>query len=99
MNLTFDLLTKQAVHKEVAVRLLKCFENDQPQKEKDISLKDVAEVHRSMDIVKERGMDLSQILFHDVLKISPLFDGDLPSHTNKSSPNAVTSLLLPLMLW
>ncbi|KAK3885497.1 hypothetical protein Pcinc_010238 [Petrolisthes cinctipes] len=114
----------EAVHKEVAVRLLKCIENgkhvycsyrqerlvkktkkinvtiskrklphftDQPQKtpttilkEKDISSKDVAEAQRSMDIVKERGMDLSQILFHDVLKISPLFDGELPSHTNKS---------------
>ena len=37
-----------------------------------------------MDIVKERGMELTQVMPLDVLKTSPLFDGDLPSHTNKS---------------
>ena len=29
-------------------------------------------------------MDLRQILTHNVLSASPLFDGDLPAHTNKS---------------
>jgi hypothetical protein len=110
-----NLLTKLAVDREVAVRLLKCLENgervyrpcrwkrlveetkkmsttiskrklprftDQPQKtpatilqkKKDLSSKDVAEAQRSMDITKERGMDLRQILAHHVLSASPLFD-------------------------
>ena len=65
---------------------------DQPQKtaatilkeKKELSSKDMTEAQRSMDIAKERGMDLRQILGHDVLPMSPLFDGDLPAHANKS---------------
>lgn len=120
-----NILTKLAVDRMVAERLLKCQENgervyrsyrqerliektkkisatiskfklpkfdDQPQKtpatilkdKNSISSKDVAEAQRSMDIAKERGMDLRQILTHDVLLASPLFDGDLPAHVNKS---------------
>ncbi|KAH3725183.1 hypothetical protein DPMN_051018 [Dreissena polymorpha] len=37
-----------------------------------------------MDIAKERGMSLKQILSHDLMSTSPLFDGDLPAHVNKS---------------
>ena len=120
-----NVLTRQAVDREVAVRLLKCLDNgrrvyrsyrqerfvektkkmsttisklklpkltDQSKttpptvmkEKKDISSKDVAEAQRSMDIAKERGMDLGQILTHDVLTSSPLFDGDLPAHATKS---------------
>ena len=120
-----NLLTKLAVDREVAVRLLNSLKNgervycsyrrerlvektkkmsstiskrklpqfnEQPQKtpatilkeQKRLSSKDMAEAHRSMDIAKERGMNLRQILTHDVLPASPLFDGDLPAHVNKS---------------
>jgi len=51
---------------------------------KAISSKDVAEAQRSMDIAKERGMVLKQILSHDLLSSSPKFHGDLPAHVNKS---------------
>jgi hypothetical protein len=37
-----------------------------------------------MDIAKERGMPLIEILSHDLLMTSPLFDGDLPAHVDKS---------------
>ena len=37
-----------------------------------------------MDIAKERGMALKEILAHDLLSSSPLFDGDFPAHVNKS---------------
>ena len=37
-----------------------------------------------MDIAKERGMDLRQILAHNVLSSSQLFDGNIPAHINKS---------------
>jgi hypothetical protein len=53
-------------------------------KKNDLSFKDMAEAHRNMDIAKERGMDLRQILTHNLVSVSPLFDGDLPAHTNKS---------------
>jgi len=44
----------------------------------------MAEAQRNMDIAKERGMDIRQILTHDVLAATPLFDGDLPAQVNKS---------------
>ena len=121
-----NILTKQAVDREVANRLTHCIENgdriyhsyrqevfvekskklsaslskrklpkftDQlckfPERvvteKKALSTKDVAVAQKSMDIAKERGMVLTQILGHDVLPVSPLFEGDLPSHVNKST--------------
>ncbi|KAH3728905.1 hypothetical protein DPMN_054868 [Dreissena polymorpha] len=44
----------------------------------------MADAKRSMDIAKERGMSLKQILSHDLISSSPLFDGDLPAHVNTS---------------
>ncbi|KAH3712618.1 hypothetical protein DPMN_072370 [Dreissena polymorpha] len=44
----------------------------------------MVDAQRSMDIAKERGMSLKQILCHDLISSSPLFDGDLPAHVNKS---------------
>lgn len=73
-----------------------------------VSSKNIAEAHRRIDIAKERGMTIQQILSHDVISASPLFDGDLPSVVNKSklrlshtliSPNGAPSLLIALMLW
>jgi hypothetical protein len=66
--------------------------NDQPpktssaieKKKNNLSSKDIAEAQRNMDIAKERGMDLRQLLTHSVHSTSPLFDGDLPTHTTKS---------------
>ena len=37
-----------------------------------------------MDIAKEQGMDIKQILAHNVLSSSTRFDGDLPAHANQS---------------
>ena len=66
---------------------------DQPQmtpatsqkEKKNISSKELAEAQKIMDIAKERGMDIKQILAHNVLSASTLFDGDLPAHANKST--------------
>ena len=121
-----NILTKQAVDREVANRLTHCIENgdriyhsyrqevfvekskklsaslskrklpkftDQlckfPERvvteKKALSTKDVAVAQKSMDIAKERGMVLTKILGHDFLPVSPLFEGDLPSHVNKST--------------
>ncbi|KAH3897520.1 hypothetical protein DPMN_021708 [Dreissena polymorpha] len=44
----------------------------------------MADAQRSMDIAKERGMSLKQILPHDWISSSPLVDGYLPAHVNKS---------------
>ncbi|KAH3832373.1 hypothetical protein DPMN_105658 [Dreissena polymorpha] len=48
------------------------------------SSNDMADAQRSMDIAKERGMPLKQKLSHDLISSSPLFDGDVPAHVNKS---------------
>ena len=67
--------------------------SDQPQmtpatsqkEKKNISSKELAEAQKIMDIAKERGMDIKQILAHNVLSESTLFDGDLPAYANKST--------------
>ena len=46
--------------------------------------KDIARAHRAMEIVKERGMPISEIMKHDLLPCSPLFDGDFTSKPDKS---------------
>ncbi|KAH3894677.1 hypothetical protein DPMN_018834 [Dreissena polymorpha] len=48
------------------------------------SSNDMADAQRSMDTAKERGMPLKQKLSHDLISSSPLFDGDVPAHVNKS---------------
>ena len=35
-----------------------------------------------MDIIKEHGMDLRQIVPHNALSVSSLFDGHIHAHTN-----------------
>lgn len=50
----------------------------------DITPKDVAAAQRNMDIAKERGMSVQEILGHNILPNSPLFDGDIPAQVNKS---------------
>ncbi|KAH3719441.1 hypothetical protein DPMN_062276 [Dreissena polymorpha] len=67
-HLKQSLLTSKAILKE----------------RKATSFNDMADVQKIMDIVKERGMPLKQILSHDLISSSPLFDGDLPYHVNKS---------------
>ena len=67
--------------------------SDQPQmtpaqiqkEKKNISSTELAEAQKIMDIAKERGMDIKQILAHNVRPTSTLFDGDLPAHANKST--------------
>lgn len=67
--------------------------------QKLVSSKDMAEAHRSMDIAKERGMSIRQILSHNVLSTSPLFDGDLPAHVNKSKLVSEIEPRLDLTQW
>ena len=46
--------------------------------------KEITYAHRAMEIVKERGVTISEIIKHDLLPIFPLFDGDLTTKTGKS---------------
>ena len=69
------------------------------QKEKNISSKELAEAQKIMDIAKERGMDIKQILAHNVLSASTLFDGDLPDHVNKSTLVGEIEPKLDLTQW
>ena len=70
------------------------------QKEKkNISSKELAEAEKIMDIAKERGMDIKQILAHNVLSASTLFDGDLPAHANKSTLVGEIEPKLDLTQW
>lgn len=55
------------------------------QKEKTtLTSKCIAEGYRNIDVAKARGMNLHEILTHDVLSVSPLFEGDLPAPATKS---------------
>ncbi|KAH3716757.1 hypothetical protein DPMN_059486 [Dreissena polymorpha] len=79
-----NLLTKLAVDKEAIL------------KERKAPLSnDMANAQKSMDIAKERVMSLKQILSHDLISSSPLFDGDPPVHVNKSKLIGETESLLP----
>jgi len=90
----------------IAKRKLPRF-NDQPQhtpaiilkEKKDLSSKDMAEAQRNMDIATERGMDIRQILTHDVLSATPLFDGDLPAQVNNSKLVSEIERRLDLTHW
>ncbi|KAH3819624.1 hypothetical protein DPMN_121363 [Dreissena polymorpha] len=44
----------------------------------------MADAQRSMDIAKQRGMSLKQILSHDFISSYPFFDDDLTAHVNMS---------------
>lgn len=46
--------------------------------------KSIALAHRNIEIVRERGMELESIYAHDILPVSTLFDGDLPTKPQKS---------------
>ena len=50
-----------------------------------ITSKMIASAHRDVDIAKERGMSLPDIYSHDLLPVSPIFEGDLPTKPDKSS--------------
>ena len=81
--------------------------SDQPQmtpatiqkEKKNISSKELAAAQKIMDITKERGMDIKQILAHNVLSASTLFDSDLPVHANKSTLVAEIEPKLDLTQW
>ena len=44
-----------------------------------VTPKHISEAQRNIDIAKERGQNMKQKLSHDLLPITPLFDGDLPT--------------------
>ena len=46
--------------------------------------KAIALAQHDIEIVKDRGMNLTEVLEHDVLKCSPLFEGDIPAESHKS---------------
>ena len=81
--------------------------SDQPQmtpatiqkEKKNIWSKELAEAQQIMDIAKERGMDIKQILAHNVLSASTLFDGDLPAHAIKSTLVGEIEPKLDLTQW
>ena len=55
--------------------------------------KEITHAHRAMEIVKERGMKISEIMKHDLLPVSPLLDGNFTTKTGKSQ----THVLLDFM--
>ena len=52
---------------------------------KSLSHKDFALAQRNMTVAMKCGVELGRILEYDLLQITPLFDGDLPSQVNKST--------------
>ena len=49
------------------------------------SSKLVPSTQRDIDISKERGMSLNDIYSHDLLPLSPIFEGDLHAKPDKST--------------
>ena len=54
------------------------------QTKNNLTPKSIALAQHDIEIVKERGMSLPEVLEHDVLKCSPLFEGDFPAEAHKS---------------
>ena len=50
----------------------------------EISAKEIAQAYGNVELAKERNLSVSDILSHDILSVSPLFQGDLPFPTKKS---------------
>lgn len=50
-----------------------------------VSSKMIAAAQREIEIIKERGMSFKTIYSYDILPISPIFEGDLPSKPDKST--------------
>ena len=44
----------------------------------EVTAKQLATAYKNIEIARERGMDISEILPHDLVPVSPLFLGDLP---------------------
>ena len=55
------------------------------QKTHDLTARNIVKAQRAIGITYERGKKMKQILAHDLLPTTPLFDGDLPTHTDKST--------------
>ena len=54
------------------------------QTKNNITAKVIALAQHDLDVVKERGMPMVDILEHDFLPSSPLFEGDFPTEVQKS---------------
>ena len=48
-------------------------------KKQELSSKAVAEAQRHIEVLKDRGHELQDILSHDLFASSPLFEGYLPA--------------------
>ena len=69
------------------------------QEKKDLSSNEVGEAQKTMNIVKERDMDLKQKRAHNVLPSYPLFDSDLPAHANELQLLSIVLQSLYLEVW
>ena len=52
----------------------------------------VGDAQQQIEQAKERGMDMKEILSHDVLNSSPIFDGDCPADASKEKHNLVSEV-------
>ena len=50
----------------------------------EISAKEIAQAYGNVEFAKEHNLTVSDILSHDILSVSPMFQGDLPFLTTKS---------------
>ena len=50
----------------------------------EVTAKQLSTAYNNIEIARERGMDISEILSHDLIPVSPLFLGDLPFPPTKS---------------
>ena len=90
----------------ITKRILPLF-NEYPQnttsaiqkKKTTLTAKCIAEGYRNIDLVKARGMNLHEILTHDVLSVSPLFEGDLPAPATKSKLMDEVEPQLDMNIW
>ena len=56
-----------------------------PQQFSDIRVKDLSDLQRNVDVARERGISLAQVMEHDLLTTNILFDGDYTSKPDDKS--------------
>ena len=56
-----------------------------PQESSDILVKDLSDLQKNLDVARERGISLAQVMEHDLLSTNILFDGDYTSKPDDKS--------------
>ena len=64
-----------------------------------IKPKDIALAQKYIEICKQRGMKMEEILTYDLLPQSPLFEGDLPAEPNKAMLVSEVEGMVDLSVW